>query len=160
MTENLDLLKKSGGSSVNESDILLTDVLSLIPDFMVNKFLNDIDEKDRNLESLLELIDESVAKMLEKEVLVPKSRSNVTRFPNFNNNGANRPNYSSGQFSRSSNTYQAIENGNNRNCLFCKKEHNSFTCNTGSVNERLATAHELQICHNCLKKNHFSSNCF
>ena len=93
--------------------------------------------------------------------LVPKFKSNVTRFPNFNNNhGANRPNYSSGQFSRSSNTYQAIENGNNRNCLFCKKDHNSFTCNTGSVNERLAIAHELQICHNCLKRNHFSSNCF
>ena len=159
VTENLDLLEKSGGSSVSESDILLTDILSLIPDFMVNKFLNDTDDKERNLKSLLELIDDSVAKMLEKEVLVPKFKPNINRFSN-NNNGANRPNFSSGHFSRSSHTYQSVENNNSRICLFCKKDHSSFTCNTGTVNDRLAIAHNLQICHNCLKPNHYSSDCF
>ena len=61
ISENLDLLELAGGKSVNESDILLSDVLSLVPNFVVNKFL-DIEEKDRTLKLLLKIIDDSASK--------------------------------------------------------------------------------------------------
>lgn len=145
--ENLDLLELAGGNPVKESDILLTDVLSLIPKFMVNAFL-DLAENDRTLDRLLVIIDESVSRMLERDVLVPRTTKPQYNKPvptnRYNNN------------SRPAQIYQATAKCA---CIFCGKEHSAYTCNTGNVHARLATAKDRRFCHNCLYGGHFSADC-
>ena len=162
LTENLDLLELAGGNSVNESDILLSDVLSLIPKFIVNSFLL-VPENERTLKRLLKEIDESASRMLEREVLVPKANPvyNKPRYTNNqNSNNNNRSNVYKPSF-----TYHGNQSLAKSGCLFCGKEHNSFTCNTGTAQERIGIAKDSRFCYNCLKVGHrtadcrFSSNC-
>ena len=152
ITENLELLKLAGGSDINESDILLADVLSLIPSFIVNKFL-ELPKESRNLKKLLENMDESVSRMLEKEMFVPKLNKhvNVNNKPAYNNN-QRKPNY----YNKPYQSYQAIDEGQ---CLFCGGDHNAFTCNAGSLQDRLNLAREQKLCHNCLRPGHYSNQC-
>ena len=77
VTENVDLLELCGGNSVNESEFLLSDILALIPKFMVNQFFEK-NQTDRTLKELLKLIDVSVERMLERDALVPKTNGNNT----------------------------------------------------------------------------------
>ena len=70
----MDLLELCGGSSVNESEFLLSDILTLIPNFMVNQFL-ELKQDERSLKKLMKIIDECVERMLEKDVLVPKGKN-------------------------------------------------------------------------------------
>ena len=149
ITQNLDLLELAGGSSLNESDMLLTDVLSLIPKFIVNSFL-ETPIKDRNLRVLLKEIDKSVSKMLERDMLVP----NVKPGPNVTNRPVNTNNRN--PYSRPAYTYQTAEK---EDCIFCGQNHSAYTCTNGSVHDRLAQAKERRFCHNCLYGGHFSADC-
>ena len=113
--ENLELLNLAGGSSIGESDILLSDILAIIPKFIVNSFL-ELSEKDRNLDSLLGEIDKAASKMLERDVLVPRSN-------NPTNNNTNTSRYSSNSTNRNSHnrpsfTYFGQASDNNF-CVFC-----------------------------------------
>ena len=148
VTENLDLLELAGGNSVNESDILLSDVLALVPNFIINKFL-ETPEKDRTLKVLLKVIDENASRMLEREVLVPKTKSNPNPGYNYKQTYNSKPTFA----------YQSNETHTKRECMFCGKEHSSFTCSIGNVHDRLAKAKEQRLCHNCLKAGHFSADC-
>ena len=149
ITQNLDLLELAGGSSVNESDILLSDVLALIPKFIVHLFL-EVPEEDRNLRRLLKDIDRSVSRMLEQDALVPKAK------PAYNTNHRPVNNNRNNTNNRSSYTYQtAVKN----ECIFCGQDHSAFTCSNGSVHDRLSLARERRFCHNCLYGGHFSADC-
>ena len=65
ITENLELLKLAGGKDVSDNDFLLTDVLGLLPGFIVNKFL-ELDLEHRNIERLIKYAEEAVSRMFEK----------------------------------------------------------------------------------------------
>ena len=152
VTENLELLELAGGSGISESDILLADILAIIPKYVVNAFL-DFPERDRNLKNLLNQIDKSASKMLEIDVLVPKANGNT------NNNQSRFANNNRGNFvSRPSFTYQG-QASNSDSCLFCNKNHNSFKCKVGTVQDRLAVAKSNNLCNNCLKVGHFGKDC-
>ena len=153
INENMELLKLSGGSDMHDSDFLLTDVSALIPKFIVNHFL-DLPEKDRNFRALLDKMETSVEKMAERDVLVPKTPKQNSSYSNnrgFNNRNSN---YSSSYQKQS--TYHTSEQ---ENCFFCGKQHSATTCNTGTVQERLAIAKERWLCHNCLFDGHMSADC-
>ena len=173
VTENLDLLELSGGNSVNESDLLLTDVLALIPKFIVNRFL-EVKQKDRSLKHLLKIIDESVDRMLERDVLVPKTPKPMYNKPV--NTNTNKYNPYSGRssytcvnqvesntelkYDRPTNTSNCDKDSKDSNaCMFCGKDHSAFTCNAGTAESRLAVAWDRRVCHNCLKPGHFSKQC-
>ena len=150
INENLELLKLSGGSSMDDSDFLLTDVLALIPKFVVNSFL-DLPERDRNFKALLGKMETSVEKMAERDVLLPKpvrqTQSHTTNPAPRNYNNSNKQN---------SFTYSVSEH---EQCFFCGKQHSAYNCNTKTVHDRLEIAKQRRICHNCLYGGHFSSDC-
>ena len=179
VTENVDLLELCGGNSVNESEFLLSDILALIPSFMVNQFL-ELKPDERSLKKLMKIIDECVERMLEKDVLVPKGKnqsfnnkfSSVINSNRFNNNSPRsnfqtyrvdeasnfnhdcNSNFDSGQSFNSNRGFNLRPNLNNnfvpRNqCFFCSNRRPSFTCNVNTVNDRLAKAWEQKVCHNC-----------
>ena len=87
VTENVDLLELCGGNSLNESEFLLSDILSLLPQFMVNKFF-ELSDEERSLKGLLKLIDEGVARMFERDALVPKTTPTIGNI-NFNRRSTN-----------------------------------------------------------------------
>ena len=150
ITENLELLKLAGGSDINESDILLADVLALLPNFIVNNYL-ELSEDKRSLVKLLENIDIAVSRMFEKDMLVPKPNKHVNNKPNYNNTNNQKKPYVKPYYS-----YQANEESK---CVFCGSNHSSFTCSAGSAQDRLHIAQEQRLCHNCLFKGHFSASC-
>ena len=142
--------------------MLLADILSLVPRHIVNTFF-DFKEQDRTLNKLLNEIDTSANKMLERDVLVPKSSNNTNNTGryysnNTNNNSRFSTNNRSSFNNRPSFTYQG-QASNNENCLFCNKNHNSFNCRVGTVQDRLAVARNNSLCNNCLKPGHFSNDC-
>ena len=151
ITENLDLLELAGGNSVNESDILLYDVLSLIPKFMVNSFL-ELNDEDRTLDRLLKLIDVSVGRMLERDVLVPKTKPVHVKSGNTNNN----THYQRRHYEQ---PYNALHISDDNKCLLCGGDHSALTCSVGSLDDRLKKAWELKLCHNCANTGHYSSQC-
>ena len=156
ITENLELLKLAGGKDVSDNDFLLTDVLGLLPGFIVNKFL-ELDLEHRTIERLITNAEDAVGRMFEKEVLVPKpnkGNNNTTNKHVGYNSGrnTNKPHWHS--FSNSS--YHV--NDENK-CMFCGGKHSSLTCHVGSVHDRLAVANEQIICHNCLENGHYSAYC-
>ena len=155
INENLELLKLAGGSDLNESDILLAEVLAIIPNFLVNDFLK-LSEKDRSLQRLLTDMDQAVSRMFEKEKLIPKSKHASNS--NTNNTNTNKP-YSSSQRgygSRPTYSYQVTDDDR---CLFCSGNHSAFNCNAGNVQTRLNTVKEQGLCPNCLRRGHFAAEC-
>ena len=150
VTENLELLKLAGGNDLNESDILLADILAIVPNFLVNDFLK-LSENDRSLKRLLQDMDQAVSRMFEKEKLIPKTKPYV----NTNNRTNNTTNQASGNTHVK--PYHSFQTADKRTCIFCGADHSSYTCIVGTVQERLSTAN--QLCHNCLFSGHFSSEC-
>ena len=157
ITENLELLKLAGGSEMKESDILLGDVLSLVPNFIVNDFLK-LAEKDRSLTHLLNDIDQSVSRMFEKEKLVPKQNKPVTNKP-VNNNQNRGSYYNSGNNTNNGKPYYAYQAVNATKCIFCEGPHSSHNCVVGSLHDRMSKAQGQWLCHNCLCTGHFSGEC-
>lgn len=153
VTENVDLLELCGGNSVNESEFLLSDILALIPKFMVNQFFEK-NQTDRTLKELLKLIDVSVERMLERDALVPKTNGNNTN-SNYRRGNSNpvRGNFNNNR------PYQSYQMANIRQCLFCTGEHSSHTCNNGTVQDRINKAHQQSLCENCLRTGHYSKDC-
>ena len=149
INQNMDLLELAGGSSLNESDILLSDVLSLLPRFLVNNFLEK-EEDERDLNNLLREIETAASRMLEREALTKTNKPNVVRH-NYNNPYSNRHTNRGSTFNT---------NSRDSSCLFCDGYHNALSCNNKSLSDRITIANQKRVCNNCLKPNHFSSNCF
>ena len=153
--ENLELLELAGGSSVNESDMLLADILALIPQFIIDSFL-ELPEVNRTLARLLKQMEKSANRMLEKDVLVPRTNHTNNSGPgHYPRNTNQRSGYNKPSF-----VYQSSQVPTSNSCIFCGKDHSSFNCRVGTVQDRLATAREKNFCHNCLKSGHFSASCW
>ena len=155
ITENLELLKLAGGSDINESDILLADVMSIIPSFIVNDYIK-LPGPERSLTKLLDNIDVAVGRMFEKDMFVPKTNNSTNTNHNRYTNNNRHTNNSNSRSNNNSYSYQAAETVR---CMFCTGDHSAFGCNAGSVQDRLHTAQEQRVCHNCLRTGHYSGYC-
>ena len=154
INENLELLRLSGGTDMHDSDFLLTDVLGLIPKFIVNSFL-DLPENARNFKALLDKMETSVEKMSERDVLLRKPVSQSHSYPN--NNKPTNTNKGYGNYNKPS--FYTCSASEQEDCFFCGNKHSAYTCSSNTVQDRLAIAKERRICHNCLYGGHYASEC-
>lgn len=90
-----------------------------------------------------------------------KERCRILSSLEFENNSS-RQRVSKQPFQRHSNSKSFATTSNKIVCIFCKNNHNLYTCpefNKMTVIDRLNTAKRLRLCINCLGSNHRTKDC-
>ena len=77
-----------------------------------------------------------------------------------NHQSNNYSNYASNSYSKPFRSNLQMEAVQERNCVFCGRDHSSRHCSTPmSYQERRNTVISKRLCRNCLAGDHFESNC-